>query len=127
MKTPWLSIYVVTCALAAGILTAGATYWNWEMGAYAAIGGAGFGFLGYLLVRYGPRHTNYAILWLEKLELALTLGLQWKKRAVHGEALLGRALTYLDHTPLEGVMDVADDIRQHFIEIEESNEEETDD
>ena len=129
MKTPWLLIYVVSCALVAFFLTAGATYWNWETGAYASIGGAVFGFLGYLLIRYGPRRYDPTAAWreaydkrFEQLELALRLGLQWKARVVAGEKLLSRALTYLDHTPLEGVMDVADDIRQFFIEIEEANE-----
>ena len=129
MKTPWLLIYMVSCALIAGLFTASATYWNWEAGVYASIGGAVFGFLGYLLIRYGPRGYNPTVVWREaydkqfaQLELALRLGLQWKARTVAGEKLLNRALPYLHHAPLEGVMDVADDIQEFFIGLEERDE-----
>ena len=113
MKTPWLFIYVVSCALTAGIITAGATYWNWELGAYAAIGGAGFGFLGYLLIRYGPKRPDPSQGWresygklLEQLEEACDLGLHWKGRALEARDLLKRARPYVGSAPFEGSLTV---------------------
>ena len=109
MKTPWLPIYVVSCALGAFFLVSGATYWNWEIGSYAAIVGAVFGFLGYLTVRYGPKRTDYTSQWAEILRQEqergddiMDLAMRWRQRVKEARDLLKRARPYVGSAPFEG-------------------------
>ena len=119
----WLPIYVLFCSILPGIFFSAATHWSVELGLIVGAFGAVLGALGWVFM--GVKVPFARNTWADAyrntlclLEAVLNKGILWKRRAAAAEQLLGRALTYLDHTPLEGVMDVADDIRQHFIAVE---------
>ena len=119
----WLLIYVLSCSILPGIFFSAATHWSVELGLIAGAFGAVLGALGWMFM--GVKIPYARNTWFDAyrntmclLGVVLGKGILWKRRAAAAEQLLGRALTYLDHTPLEGAMDVADDIRQHFIAVE---------
>ena len=119
----YLPLYVILIALAGGLVTAGATYWNWEMGLYAGGFGAVMGLGGYLLSGVRIPSTDrllYVSLENTCLELRKVEDQRDAAKEQLAEAIdiLGHALGYLDHSPLEGVMDVSDEIREFFIEVE---------
>ena len=123
MRLFWPLMYTVSCALATFFFTAGATYWNWEIGAYAGAGGAVFGFLGYLLIQYGPKrpdpyirfNTDFKVL-LGKFEAAVDIGWMWRRRAEGAEVLLDRTLMYLTLNP-----GLYHEVQTHFARIKEAN------
>lgn len=126
-KLFWPLMYTVSAALTCFFLVAGVTYWNWEIGAYAGAGGAVFGFLGYLLIRYGPKRRDplnaFMIAATQEFERAIKTGWMWRNQAESAGVLLTRTLAYLAHKPFDSitVRELYDDIQKHLAEVEEED------
>lgn len=124
----WLPLYVIPFALIGGLLTAGATYWDWGVGLRAGAFAAVLGVGGYFLmgVRLPPDplwvSLDNTLLELVKVERELAKTEKRRFEAVERLAeavdILGHAKGYLDHSPLEGVMVVSEEITEFFIELE---------
>ncbi|KKL97187.1 hypothetical protein LCGC14_1836920, partial [marine sediment metagenome] len=101
----WLPTYVLSCSILPGIYFSAALHWNVEVGLVAGAFGAVLGALGWVFM--GVKIPYARNTWFDAyrntlyvLEFVLDRSIKWKRRAAAAEQLLGRALFYLDHTPL---------------------------